>query len=103
MLKTYRFFLHRYKLNYFLKMCRPVFFVVQNKGSKIEHKFPLNNPELLEKWVAATELKDFIPNDRSLLCSYHFDKKCLRSSNRGLVLKSNAVPTLFSSVDSEGY
>ncbi|XP_024893111.1 uncharacterized protein LOC112468235 [Temnothorax curvispinosus] len=48
------------------------------------------------------ELQDFIPNEKSLLCSYHFDEKCLRSSGRGLVLKANAVPTLFSSADSGG-
>ncbi|XP_071653284.1 uncharacterized protein [Temnothorax longispinosus] len=48
------------------------------------------------------KLQDFIPNEKSLLCSYHFDEKCLRSSGRGLVLKANAVPTLFSSADSGG-
>nr|XP_012225713.1 PREDICTED: THAP domain-containing protein 5-like [Linepithema humile] len=64
-------------------------------------KFPLHNSELLEKWVAAMKLKDFIPNEKSLLCSDHFDEKCLRSSGRGLILKANAVPNLFSSLDGE--
>lgn len=48
------------------------------------------------------KLKDFIPSEKSLLCNYHFDEKCLRSSGRGLALKANAVPTLFSSADSKG-
>ncbi|XP_032685060.1 uncharacterized protein LOC116850649 isoform X2 [Odontomachus brunneus] len=65
------------------------------------HKFPLDNFALLEKWIAAIGLKHFIPNETSLLCNDHFDEKCFQSSGFGLVLKANAVPTLFSS-DSKG-
>ncbi|KAL6416727.1 hypothetical protein ACFW04_013206 [Cataglyphis niger] len=38
----------------------------------------------------ATELKDFILNDRSLLCSYQFDEKYVYDD---CGLKTNAVPT----------
>ncbi|XP_076671259.1 uncharacterized protein LOC143370260 isoform X3 [Andrena cerasifolii] len=31
-------------------------------------KFPLNNAELLQKWIAAMDVKDFVPNKRSVLC-----------------------------------
>ncbi|XP_076671258.1 uncharacterized protein LOC143370260 isoform X2 [Andrena cerasifolii] len=61
-------------------------------------KFPLNNAELLQKWIAAMDVKDFVPNKRSVLCSEHFEKDCFRKTGRNactLTLKNNAIPTIF--------
>ena len=43
-------------------------------------------------------LKDFVPDKKSLLCSDHFEKACFRKTGRlscNLSLKDNAVPTIF--------
>ncbi|KAL6418803.1 hypothetical protein ACFW04_014242 [Cataglyphis niger] len=58
-------------------MRRPVFFVVQNKGSKIKHhKFPLKDKKILQWWLQHMSLESsFVPKKHSLLCSDHLKKK----------------------------
>ncbi|XP_033225350.1 THAP domain-containing protein 3-like [Belonocnema kinseyi] len=62
------------------------------------HKFPLHNAELLEKWVAPMGLEKFISSTKSLLCSDHFEEKCICKKGRNpsnLTLRNNAIPIIF--------
>jgi len=36
------------------------------------HKFPLNNPVLLQKWLHRLSRENFTPNSNSRICSKHF-------------------------------
>ncbi|XP_043469283.1 THAP domain-containing protein 3-like isoform X2 [Leptopilina heterotoma] len=58
-------------------------------------KFPFENPILLQKWLSAMNLKDVKVTKRSLLCSDHFENTCFRKTGKHLILKSDAVPSLF--------
>ena len=53
---------------------------------------------MLKKWLEAMDLKDFTPNEKSLLCDDHFERNCFRLKGRNqnvLALKANAIPTIF--------
>ncbi|XP_069697024.1 THAP domain-containing protein 1-like isoform X5 [Periplaneta americana] len=66
------------------------------KGSGISlHKFPLENPELLSKWLSAVKRYNFIPSIHHRLCSVHFTQSCFWKSNCKRLLKADAVPTVF--------
>ena len=89
--------------------CRSGYKNHNTDGSISFHSYPLNNPELLEKWVKANPREFFIPAKHSKICSIHFvdddfvfDSK--DSNNRRLkgvkrlqnrYLKSEAVPSIF--------
>lgn len=60
-------------------------------------RFPLKNPEILEKWVIASKRKDFKPSVNSRMCSSHFQPS---DYNPPVIcgpprLKKNAVPSVF--------
>ena len=68
-------------------------------------RFPLGDAELLQKWIAAMNVKDFVANKKSLLCSDHFEKGCFRKRNsqpNNVRLKENAVPTVFTLPQTKG-
>jgi THAP domain/Transposase protein len=58
-------------------------------------RFPLKNPTLLAKWVAAMRRDKWHPGPNDLLCSEHFDSNCFRSYNLQVRLKEDAVPSIF--------
>ena len=65
------------------------------KGTdKIFHRFPLNNNELLKKWIVASKRDDFIPSQASYMCSDHFTRDDYLFSNSKR-LKPNSVPSKF--------
>ncbi|KAG1660092.1 THAP domain-containing protein 1 [Nymphon striatum] len=37
------------------------------------HKFPLKDPELMQRWLRRLQRKNFVPTENSRLCSLHFD------------------------------
>ncbi|XP_043472696.1 THAP domain-containing protein 1-like isoform X3 [Leptopilina heterotoma] len=64
----------------------------------IFRKFPFKNRNLLKIWIEKIGLENFCPNERSLICDEHFTEHCFyKRKEGGLILKSNAFPTLFSS------
>ena len=75
------------------------------------HKFPLKDAFLMRAWLRAISRDNFEPNEKSVVCSRHFnesdfvtestDKKKSRRSKRETLsnkrrrLKSGAVPSIF--------
>ncbi|KAG1673830.1 MFS-type transporter SLC18B1 [Nymphon striatum] len=75
------------------------------------HKFPLKDPELIQRWLRRLQRKNFVPTENSRLCSLHFDDSSFvlqttdknkkragardfsQLSKRRLVI--NAVPSIF--------
>lgn len=67
------------------------------------YSFPLKNYQLRNRWIESFGLKDFQPNEKSLICDAHFEEHCFYKRKRGgFYLKANAYPTLFSSHLSNG-
>lgn len=70
----------------------------RQKGSSIQfHRFPLNRPEILNKWIHAMRRKNFTPNKYSYLCSEHFNPEDyqIRPGADIKLLLENAVPSVF--------
>ena len=42
------------------------------------YSFPLQNPDVLNKWLAKMKRKGFVPTKSSRLCSGHFLDTCLQ-------------------------
>lgn len=62
------------------------------------NRFPKDNDKLLVKWLRNMNMKNFVPSERSVLCSDHFEKHYIRKTNVDKNLSSitrNAVPTIF--------
>ena len=55
-------------------------------------RFPCSDPDLLNKWLEALNLTDFVPDKKDLVCSDHFEINCfrLKGKNSSLCLKRNA-------------
>ncbi|XP_051162422.1 uncharacterized protein LOC127282294 [Leptopilina boulardi] len=67
-------------------------------------KFPFKNQYLLKVWIKNIGLKDFCPDERSLICDDHFEEHCFyKRKSGGLILKSNAFPNLFHTNISNDY
>ena len=78
---------------------------VDNWMNNFIFRFPLDNAELLQKWIAAINVKDFVANKKSLLCSDHFEEDCFRACGRqssNLSLRENSVPTIFTLPQTKG-
>jgi len=65
-------------------------------------RFPLKNPQRLEKWVCNMKRADkkdknkmWTPTSSSALCSEHFNPECFDKTGQTTRLKKDAVPTLF--------
>ena len=73
---------------------------VNKPPGKSFHRFPLNKPELLHKWVRAIPRDDWTPNKYSYLCSDHFHPSCyLDTPGRvGHFLHPNSIPTTLSKI-----
>jgi len=68
------------------------------KGGSIQfHKFPLNNPELLKKWLIEIRRKNFMPTKYSSICSEHFklEDYQIRPLATVKLLKTDAFPSIF--------
>uniref|UniRef100_A0A3B5LFM9 THAP domain-containing protein 1 n=1 Tax=Xiphophorus couchianus TaxID=32473 RepID=A0A3B5LFM9_9TELE len=63
------------------------------------HKFPLARPDVCRKWVAAMRRSNFKPTKYSNICSQHFSQDCFKRECNNRVLKDNAVPSLFESLE----
>ncbi|XP_029670035.1 THAP domain-containing protein 1-like isoform X2 [Formica exsecta] len=61
------------------------------------HKFPMNNPNILNMWIANMHMENLYPTSDDVLCSDHFKQDCfLRHGQRKtLQPKRNAIPTIF--------
>ncbi|XP_077544997.1 uncharacterized protein LOC144158183 isoform X1 [Haemaphysalis longicornis] len=58
------------------------------------HKFP-SDPELLQKWVDAMGLENYVPRGHHKLCSEHFEPSMFWGGLQRNRLRQDAVPTLF--------
>jgi len=58
-------------------------------------RFPLRKPKILKKWLDNMGIKNWIPNNSSLLCSEHFKESCFQKKGKKLLLKERSVPTIF--------
>jgi len=58
-------------------------------------RFPLHKSEILKKWLDNMGIKNWIPNNSSLLCSEHFEETCFQKRGKKLFLKERSVPTIF--------
>ena len=87
---------------------------IQTEATKVTfHAYPLNNQELLQKWIKANPRKDFVPSKNSKICSLHFhtddfitertDSNAARKKRKSVIseqplrrhLKEGAVPSIF--------
>lgn len=68
----------------------------------VRYRFPVSNNELMSKWVSAIKRKNFEPNQWSRICSIHFTEQDfqVRPGAHRLLLKDDAVPSIFSSFPS---
>ena len=65
-------------------------------------RFPLSNPDLLERWIRAMKWKDWTPSKYSVLCEQHFTpddyickgKPAIEGPNKKY-LKEDAIPSIF--------
>ncbi len=46
------------------------------------HSFPLNNAEVLAKWLRVIGRKDFVPNEHTRICSLHFKPEDFQQERR---------------------
>ena len=58
------------------------------------HYFP-KDAHMRQQWEIAISRKDWSPSPRSYLCSEHFEERYLIRHNKKILLKGNAVPTIF--------
>ncbi|XP_036142966.1 THAP domain-containing protein 5-like isoform X3 [Monomorium pharaonis] len=69
------------------------------KGTDLRsfHKFPVNNSQLLNKWLSYIKMENFYPTIQDLICSIHFEENCFlrHGQKKTLRLKKNAIPTIF--------
>ncbi|XP_044764272.1 spermidine synthase [Coccinella septempunctata] len=67
----------------------------QNKNITF-HRFPHKRPDILEKWIQATKMKNFEANLFAMICSDHFTVDCYTENNlHRRILKKEAIPTIF--------
>nr|XP_022907492.1 THAP domain-containing protein 1-like [Onthophagus taurus] len=70
----------------------------QSTGSGLQfHRFPLNKPGVLKKWIKEVRRKNFKPTKYSFLCSDHFlatDYQIRPGASKGW-LKEDAFPSVF--------
>jgi hypothetical protein len=57
-------------------------------------RFP-KDPERRKKWVINMKRDNYIPGDRHLLCSDHFEDKCFDRTGQTIRLRADAEPTIF--------
>lgn len=64
------------------------------------HRFPLNNENLLNKWIAVVGKPNWRPKKTSRICSLHFSEKdIIRGMGyKYFYLRENAVPKNYSSI-----
>jgi THAP domain len=55
------------------------------------HEFPLNDPEMLKKWILKIDLLE-TPLEDSKICSLHFDDESFEKDGETWTLRSNSIP-----------
>ncbi len=89
--------------------CRSGYTREETPATVTYHKFPLNNPSLLQKWLRKIPRKDYVPTKYSVVCSLHFIKsdfvtdsqdrrRAQKRSNTKLMrrrLMDDAIPSKF--------
>lgn len=60
-------------------------------------RFPLNRPDVLKKWIHATQRNNFKPSEYSYFCSDHFSPSDyqIQPGSGDKLLLNNAVPSIF--------
>ena len=60
------------------------------------HRFPLKEPNMLNRWIIQIKRKHFSPNEHSVLCSEHFENENFENiapPNKRRILRKESVPT----------
>jgi hypothetical protein len=58
-------------------------------------RFP-KDPERRKAWVTATRLLNWEPSNNSVLCSKHFEERCIdKTSLFSVRLRDHAIPSVF--------
>ncbi|KAK8759584.1 hypothetical protein V5799_002784 [Amblyomma americanum] len=68
---------------------------VPGSGNLSYHKFPLDNPSLLRKWLQAMGQPGFSPRRHHSLCSAHFESSDFRAGLQRPLLREGTVPSHF--------
>lgn len=70
----------------------------------IHVRFPTNS-EKCKNWIDAMNLGEFQPTKKSVLCSLHFQEEFLirKEDRRRVILKSAAVPSVYTSIYTIGH
>lgn len=59
-------------------------------------RFQLDKSDILHKWLDNMGIKNWSPNNSSLLCSAYFEQTCFyKTKGKYLKLKNGSVPTIF--------
>uniref|UniRef100_A0A8K9X261 THAP-type domain-containing protein n=1 Tax=Oncorhynchus mykiss TaxID=8022 RepID=A0A8K9X261_ONCMY len=76
--------------------CRNTFKNVKHKTNKVTfHSFPKRDPKRIKEWVGQMKWKDWQPTPHSLLCSEHFEERCMDRTGQTVRLRDDAIPTIF--------
>jgi hypothetical protein len=59
------------------------------------NSFPKRDPKRIKEWVGQMKWKDWQPTPHSLLCSEHFEERCMDRTGQTVRLRDDAIPTIF--------
>ena len=59
------------------------------------NRFPVKQPDRLQKWVLATKRSKWLPKATDYLCSRHFKDGCFLHYGMQVRLRDETVPTIF--------
>ncbi|KYM94339.1 THAP domain-containing protein 8, partial [Cyphomyrmex costatus] len=70
--------------------------VMKGQDNPTFWKFPVNESNRLQAWLAVFEDSSFTPNNNSRLCNEHFSSNCFRFTDaaKHLRLRDDAIPTI---------
>lgn len=71
------------------------------ESEKTFHLFPFSRPDILKQWLTNMKREFWTPSKRSVLCSDHFESCCFDKTGCTTRIRSDAVPTVFTSAVSE--
>lgn len=58
------------------------------------YSFPLNQPDLVEKWLKKICLEGWTPGPENVICEEHFSLDSFEIINDKRILKSEALPSM---------
>ena len=48
-----------------------------------------------QSWVSSLNRVNFVPSNNAKLCSEHFEASCFKQDTKNVILKSDAIPSIF--------